>query len=147
MGDSWILLFTKDLKLFLKTKAFFPPCPARQGSKWTAEVSHSPGSHLLMRHLLGHDFLQSETGFRRSRSWLRSAPAAGAWLVDPFHIFLCDSYRGHCAEQFVSKLGVVKRVSNCDAELFYYTSEKNTDFFSPCHYGNRWFLTTYTGKI
>lgn len=81
MGDSWILLLTRELNLLVRHTII-----TVWGGKWAAEVACSLGRHLLMRHLLSHDFLPSETAFSRLRPWLRSAPAARPWL-DPFHIF------------------------------------------------------------
>lgn len=89
MGDSWILPLAKDCNQLVRWTQF----SAVQGGKWTAKVAHSLGRHLLMRHLLGLDFLASETAFSRPRPWLRSAPAVKPWL-DPFHILPCDYSHG-----------------------------------------------------
>lgn len=93
--DGWIL--TKDLQWLVRQRQF----SAARGGERTAEVAQSLGRHLLMRHLLGRDFLPSETAFSRPRPWLRSAPAAGPWL-DLFHIFPCDSYHGQWCKYTVS---------------------------------------------
>lgn len=113
VGDSWILPLTKDLKRMVGQRQF----SALWSGEWMAEVAHSLGRHLLMRHLLGHDFLPSETAFSRLRPWLRSAPAAGPW-VDPFHIFPCDSYHGQWCNYTVSTKSRSKcrsnSLSDCD---------------------------------
>lgn len=91
-------------KLVLKRQRLFSTV---RGGDWTAEVAHSLGRHLLMRHLLGCNFLHSETAFCRPRPWLRFATAAGTRFLYPFYIFLYDSNHGHDANtKFPSKLKV-----------------------------------------
>lgn len=111
IDDSWILPPNKDDWNWLGRRR---KSSAVRGGEWTAEVAHSLGRHLLMRHLLGRDFLPSETAFSRPRPWLRSAPAAGPWL-DPFHIFPCDSYHGQWCKYTAS----IKTRSNCRWKSFW----------------------------
>ncbi len=63
MDDSWILLLFKDLNQLVSQRQF----SAVRGGELTAEVAHSLGRHLLMRHLLSNDFLPSETAFSGPR--------------------------------------------------------------------------------